>query len=142
MAETPVPAVFGEPDQRWRLLVPPGSTIVTTADRKAAVAELRGLPSGTPAVIVGGRRVRWLAFRARLRVRDVYVALPSLQTPVAITMVAKDPLRWTARTVVTVPSGITRLHAPLWMAVRLLRAVPRLLSWAPAGDRIVVGTRS
>ena len=142
MAETPEPAPFAEPDQRWRLLVPPGSTVVTTADRKAAVSELRALPSGRPAVIVGGRRVRWLAFRGRLRVRDVYVALPSLQTPVAITMIARDPLRWTARTVVTVPSGVTRLHAPLWTAVRLLRAVPRLLSWAPAGDRIVVGTRS
>ena len=135
-------AAFSEPDQRWRLLVPPGSTIVATADRKAAVAQVRALPSGTSVVLVGGRRLRWLARRARLHVRSMYVALPSLQTPVAITMVSPDTLRWTARTVVTVPSGVTRLHAPLWTAVRVLRAIPRLLSWAPAGDRIVVGTRS
>jgi hypothetical protein len=134
--------VFSDLDQRWRLLVPAGSTIVMVADRKAAVAQARALPSGTPVALVGGRRLRWLAWRARLRVRTVYVALPSLDTPVAITMVAPHALRWTARTIVTVPSGITRLHAPLSLAVRLVRALPRLLSWVPAGDRIVVGTRS
>src|SRR4051812_12974787 len=133
---------FSELDQRWRLLVPAGSAIVATADRRAAVAEARALPSGTPVALVGGRRLRWLAWRARLRVRVVYVALPSLSTPVAITTIAPHSLRWTARTVLTVPSGVTRLHAPLWLAVRLVRELPRLLAWVPAGDRIVVGTRS
>jgi hypothetical protein len=112
------------------------------ADRKAAVAAARALPRGTPVALVGGRRLRRLARRAGLRVHAVYVALPSLDTPVAITMVAPQALRWTARTVVTVPSGVTRLHAPMWAAVRLVRALPGLLSRAPAGDRIVVGTRS
>ena len=133
---------FSELDQRWRLLVPTGSAIVMAADRKAAVAEARALPSGTPVALVGGRRLRRLARRARLRVRVVYVALPSLDTPVAITTVAPHALRWTARTVLTVPSGVTRLHAPLWLAVRLVGALPRLLAWVPAGDRVVVGTRS
>ena len=133
---------FSDLDQRWRLLVPTGSAIVTTADRKAAIAKARALPSGTPVALVGGRRLRWLAWRARVRVRAVYVALPSLATPVAITMVAPHSLRWTARTVLTVPSGITRMHAPVWAAVRVVRALPRLLSWVPAGDRIVVGIRS
>src|SRR4051812_45160725 len=133
---------FSELDQRWRLLVPAGSAIVATADRRAAVAEARALPSGTPVALVGGRRLRWLAWRARVRVRAVYVALPSLATPVAITAVGPHSLRWTARAVVTAPSGVPRLHAPLWLGVRLVRALPRLLSWVPAGDRVVVGTRS
>jgi hypothetical protein len=136
-----VPA-FTHLDQRWRLLLPAGLVVVTVRHRSGARAQVRALPSGTPVAFVGGRRLRWLAWRSRVRVRATYIALPSLATPVAITKLAPESLRWTARTVLTVPSGMTRLHALAWLAVRLVRAVPRLLAWLPAGDRIVVGIRS
>ena len=54
----------------------------------------------------------------------------------------RQALRFAARHVITVPPGITRLHLAVWYAVRLVRAVPRLLAWLPAGDRMLVGTRS
>lgn len=134
--------VHPELDRRWRLLAAPDAVVVWSAAGRAAVAELRALPPATPVAVVGGRRTRRLARRGRVRVEAEYLALPSLATPVAIAQVTEEALRWTARTVLTVPSGITWPHALVWLAVRLVRAVPRLLSWAPAGDRIVVGIRS
>lgn len=134
--------VHTEPDQRWRLLAAPDAVVVWGTAGSAAVAELRALPPATPVALVGGRRTRRLARRGRVRVDGEYLALPSLATPVAITQVTEASLQWTAGTVLTVPSGVTRPHALVWLAVRLVRAVPRLLSWAPAGDRIVVGIRS
>lgn len=128
-------------DQRWRLLVPAGAVVVDAASRRVAVRAMRALPPQTLVVLIGGRRLRLLAHRARLHLEAEYVALPSLATPVAITQVDRGPLRWTARTVLTVPSGVTRLHAPIWLAVRGVRAFPRLIAWAPAGDRMAVGTK-
>ncbi|HEU4421111.1 MAG TPA: hypothetical protein VFR67_01065 [Pilimelia sp.] len=133
---------FAQLDQRWRLLLPAGLVVVAVRNRAGARAQVRALPPGTPVAFVGGRRLRWLAWRSRVRVTAMYVALPSLATPVAITKLAPESLRWTARTVLTVPSGMTRPHALAWAAVRLVQAIPRLLGWLPAGDRIVVGTRS
>jgi len=135
-----VPA-FAHPDQRWRLLLPAGLVVVSVRNRSGARAQVRALPPGTTVAFLGGRRLRWLAWRSRVRVQATYVALPSLATPVAITKIAPESLRWTARTVLTVPSGMTRPHAMAWTAVCLVRAVPRLLAWMPAGDRIVVGVR-
>ena len=130
-------------DQRWLLLVSPDTVVVNVRQRRSeAIAELRALPPGMPVALAGGRRLGWLAWRGRMRVDKRYVALPSLDTSVAITQVGNGPLRWMTRTVLTVPSGITRLHAPVWLAVRLVRALPTLLSRAPAGDRILVGTRA
>jgi hypothetical protein len=134
--------VHQELDQRWRLLVPPDVAIVAARPRDAALARLRELPSGTLVALVGGRRLRGLARRGRVRASAEYLALPTLATPVAITHITPDAMRWTARTVLTVPSGVTRLHAPAWAAVRLVRALPTLLSRLPAGDRILVGIRS
>lgn len=129
-------------DQRWRLLVPGGAVVVRVNQRAAAVAELRSLPATTRVALVGGRGLRRVARRAHVRIDAEYVVLRSLETPIAITQVAHEPLRWTTSTMLTVPSGISRGHALIWQAVRLVRAVPRLLAWAPAGDRIVVGARS
>jgi hypothetical protein len=136
-----VPA-FSSVDKRWRLLLPPGIIVVRVRNRPAVVAQLRALPSGTQVAFVGGRRLRWLARRTRVRVSATYVALPSLETPVAIAKVAPESLRWTARSILTVPSGTTRLHAPLWMAVRIVNRLPRLLGWVPRADRILVGVRT
>jgi len=135
-------AVFRDVDQRWRLLVPQDTVVVSGTRRQEAIAELRSLPPATSVAIVGGRRLGRLARRAGIAVRAQYIALPSLATPVAITQVVPESLRWTARTVLTVPSGVTRRHLPLWLGVRLMRALPRLLSAAPQGERLLVGTRS
>jgi hypothetical protein len=134
--------VFSDLDQRWRLLVSPRTVVVSTVNRKAAVAQVRAQLRGTPVALVGGRRLRWLAWRAHMHIVTMYVALPSLANPVAITEISPLSLRWTTRMVLTVPTGVSRLHALAWLVVRLIRAVPRMLSWAPAGDRIAVGIRS
>jgi len=136
-----VPA-FSKTDNRWRLLAPPGSVIVRMCHRPTVVAQLRALPPGTPVVFVGGRRLGRSARRARVRVSAVYLALPSLATPVAITRVAPESLRWTARSILAVPPGTANLHAALWLAVMLFRAMPRLLAWVPTSDRILIGTRT
>jgi hypothetical protein len=135
-----VPA-YRDLDQRWRLLVPAQSVVLGSDSRRAVVADVEALPSGTSVTLVGGRRLRGLARRSGLRVLAEYVALPSLATPVAITQVEPGPLRWAARTVLTVPSGVSRWHAPVWYAVRLVKVFPRLMSRAPAGDRLLVGER-
>ena len=133
---------FAKLEQRWRLLVPADAVVVNVGPRRVAVQQIRALPPQTVVVLVGGRRLRLLARRARLRIRAEYVALPSLATPVAITQRNRQALRFTARQVLTVPSGVARLHLPVWLAIRLIRALPRLLGLVPAGDRLVLGTRS
>jgi hypothetical protein len=136
-------SVYHDLDQRWRLLVPLDVVVVTAATPRAdALAQLRALPSGTPVAVVGVPRPGWLAARGRVKVHRRYVVLPSVGTPVAITQLDRGALAWMARTVLTVPSGVTRLHAPVWAAVRVVRALPRLLRLAPASHRILVGTRS
>ncbi len=135
-------SVFHDLDQRWRLLVPPDAVAVTAVPRAAALAKLRALAPDTPVALMGGRRLRWLARRAGVRVTAEYLALPSLATPVAIARRKPETLRWMARTVLTVPSGITRLHAPAWLGVKAVRTLPGLLSRAPAGERLIVGIRS
>jgi hypothetical protein len=136
-----VPA-FSKIDNRWRLLVPRGSVIVRVGDRTAVITQIRALPSGTPVAFVGCRGLRRLARRAKVRVSATYVALPSLSTPVAITKVAPESLRWTARSILAVPSGIARWHALLWVAVLLIRALPRLLACVPTSNRIMIGRRT
>jgi hypothetical protein len=131
-----------EPAERFRLLAAPDAVVVRAAASRAAVAQLRALPPATPVAVVGGRRAHRVARRGRVRITAEYLALPSLATPVAITEITGASLRWTARTVLTVPSGVTRPHALFWLAVRLVKAVPRLLVWAPAGERVVLGIRS
>jgi hypothetical protein len=128
-------------DQRWRLLLPAGTVVVTNAVRADTLAALRALPPETPVAVVGGRRLGRLARRGGVAVDTRYVVMPSLSTPVAIVQVADGPLRWVTRSVLTAPSGLRRGHAAFWWAVRVVRAFPRLLSAAPAGDRIAVGVR-
>jgi hypothetical protein len=112
------------------------------ASRRETVELMRTLPAGTVVALVGGRRLRRLARRGRLRVRAEYVALPSLATPIVIAQIAPEPVGWTARTMLTVPSGINGLHAPLWAAIRLVKAVPSLLARGPLGDRLLIGVVS
>ena len=106
------------------------------------IKRVRALPTRTHVALVGGRQLRVLAWLAGLRTSAEYVALPSLTNPVVIIQRKRQALRFAARHVITVPPGITRLHLAVWYAVRLVRAVPRLLAWLPAGDRMLVGTRS
>jgi hypothetical protein len=128
----------GHDPGRWRLLLPPGAVVVSVRHRRHALDELRSLPPGTPVALVG-RRLRPLARRAGVRAVAEYVALPSLADPVALSRVAGPSLRWTARAVLTVPSGVTGWHAPIWAAVRVARVLPVLLRLAPTGDRLLVG---
>jgi hypothetical protein len=128
-------------EQRWRLLVPEGAVIMRVSSRRETVALMRTLPAETVIALVGGRRLRRVARRGRLTVRKEYVALPSLATPVVIAETGAQPLGWTARSVLTVPSGVTRLHAPLWVAIRLMKAMPGLLTRAPMGDRLLIGVK-
>ncbi len=131
-----------DPAQRWRLLAPPGATLLTArSGRRALRLRLLGLPDSSAVVLTGGRSPVRLARRLGLRVRAEYVALPSLSAPVAIVRRDRETLRYAARTVLTVPSGTTRWHLPAWLAVRLVRAVPALLGVVPVGDRLVIGER-
>jgi len=137
-----VPA-YSRPDRRWRLLVPPGAVVIMAAGSAwPTIKRVRALPAHTDVVLVGGRQLRALALLAGLHIAAEYIALPSLGHPVAIIQRKRQALRFAARHVITVPPGITRLHLAVWYAVRLVRAVPRLLAWLPAGDRMLVGTRS
>jgi len=128
---------------RWQVLLPAGTTVVDVrwgVDR-GTHDEFDALASGERVAIVGGRRGRQLARGHRVRVETVYVALPSVQRPVAITDTARDPLRWFSNAVLTVPPGETRLHALKWAAVKLLRRLPGLLTRLPIGEHIVIGVR-
>ncbi len=136
-------SVFSRPERRWRLLVPQGAVvIVATGSAWPTIRRVRALPARTAVVLVGGRQLRALAWLAGLRVGAEYLALPSLGHPVAIIDRRRQPLRFAARHALTVPSGISRGHLLVWSAIRLIRALPRLLAWLPAGDRMLVGTRS
>ena len=85
-------------DQRWLLLVSPDTVVVNVRQRRSeAIAELRALPPGMPVALAGGRRLGWLAWRGRMRVDKRYVALPSLDTPVAITQVGNVNSRTSSR---------------------------------------------
>ncbi|HKD98624.1 MAG TPA: hypothetical protein VKB69_13675 [Micromonosporaceae bacterium] len=132
------------PEERWRLLVPPGAVVVRAERRRYALAAwaLRELPPGVRVAIVGGVRCGRLARRNGVTLERSYVVLPSLSHPVAVAMVAREPLRWFARSVLTVPPGTARLHGLKWLAVKVMRWRPGLLVHAPAGDRIVIGVRA
>jgi hypothetical protein len=132
---------FHDLDQRWRLLVPVGAVVVNVRQRRTAIRQVRALPKKTVVTLVGGRRLRWLARRAGLHISADYLALPSLATPVMIAQRRPEALRFAARSVLTVPSGVTRWHLPTWIAVRMVRAVPGALGRVPAGDQLLVGTR-
>jgi hypothetical protein len=130
-------------DERWRLLLPPG-TIVVAAQRSrhhAAGEALDALAPGVRVAVVGDRRCLRLARRHGVKAEKSYVVLPSLARPVAVALVAKEPLRWFTRSVLTLPPGTTRLHGLKWAAVKLLRSRPKLVVRAPVGDRIVIGVR-
>jgi len=131
------------PQDRWRVLLPADTVVVDVRWGVDAIADntFDSLTRGDRVAIVGGRRGRRLARRHRLRVESMYVALPSLQRPVAVAEVAAESLRWFARSVLTVPPGEFRLHGPKWAVVKLLRRRPALLARLPIGDRIVIGVR-
>lgn len=128
---------------RWEVLLPPGTAVVDVrwGVDETTLHDLDALKRNNRVAIVGGRRGRRLARRHHIRVETVYVALPSVLRPVAIVEVAREPLRWFANAVLTVPPGDTRLHGLKWAAVLLLRRLPGLLTPLPLGERIVIGVR-
>jgi hypothetical protein len=130
-------------DERWRLLIPANTVVikVSRASKAAASKQLDGLRASTQVAIVGRGKVRRLARRHGVRVAKEYIAIPSLEQPVAITLVAPESLRWFTRSVLTVPSGTARFHGLKWAAIRVVRSRPRLLRRLPVGDRIVIGVR-
>lgn len=129
---------------RWQVLLPAGTVVVDVrwGIDDGTRGDLDALAPGERVAIVGGRRGRRLARGHRVRVETVYVALPSVLRPVAIAEVARDPLRWFANAVLTVPPGEARLHALKWAVVKLLRRAPGLLDRVPVGERIVIGVRT
>jgi hypothetical protein len=130
-------------EERWRLLIPPNTVVIKAPveNMEAAANQLRALRASTQVAIVGGRKVGKLARRHGVTISKEYIAVPSLEQPVAITLVAAESLRWFARSVLTVPSGTTRLHGLKWAAIRVMRRRPQLLTRVPVGDRIVIGVR-
>ena len=133
--------------QRWRLLAPQGAVAVEVSPGprgiRRAVAELRALPGGTPVVLLdywpGGRlRARRLAAAGAIVIDRQYVALPSLRRPIVVAEDNRDLIRWACRMLVAPPPGITRAHALVDAAVRLLRRRPEVAGWAGSG-RVVVG---
>ncbi len=140
-------AQWTTPGRRWRLLAPEGAVAVEVSPGprgiRRAVAELRALPGGTPVVLLdyrpGGRlRARRVAAAGAIVIDRQYVALPSLRRPIVVAEDSRDTLRWACRTLVAPPPGITRAHALVDAAVRLLRLRPEVAGWAGSG-RIVVG---
>jgi hypothetical protein len=140
-------ALWTSPGQRWRLLAPEGAVAVDVSSGpravRRAIGELRALPGGTPVVLLdhrpGGRfRVRRIAAAGAIVIDRQYVALPSLRRAIVVADDSTDSLRWTCRSLVTPPPGITWAHALLDTAVKLLRRRPEVASWVGAG-RVVVG---
>lgn len=140
-------AQWTTPGRRWRLLAPEGAVAVEVSPGprgiRRAVAELRALPGGTPVVLLdyrpGGRlRARRVAAAGAIVIDRQYVALPSLRRPIVVAEDSGDTLRWACRTLVAPPPGITRAHALVDAAVRLLRLRPEVAGWAGSG-RVVVG---
>jgi len=131
-------------EERWRLLLPPGTIVVAAQASRhhAAGKALDALVPGVRVAVVGDRKCVRLARRHGVKAERSYVVLPSLARPVAVALVADEPLRWFTRSVLTVPPGTARLHGVKWAAVRLLRWRPRLVVRAPVGDRIVIGVRT
>lgn len=132
---------YSDLDQRWRLLVPADAVVLEPGPRRSTLQQISALPPQTTVALIGGRRLRRLARRARLEVRAEYLALPSIRTPVAVTECRPQAMRYTARTILTVPSGVTRQHLAVWLAVRLIQALPQLIARTPVGDRLLVGVR-
>lgn len=130
-------------DQRWRALLPQDTVVIDTARHGAAkVADvLTALPAPCRVALIGTREVRRHARRNGVSIEKEYIALPSIEQPVAITLVAPESLAWFARSVLTVPPGTVRLHALKWLAIRLIRRWPALIVHAPLGDRILIGVR-
>ena len=114
------------PGQRWRLVVPAGAVVVD-AEAADPAADRRG-PAGRrdrraqPAPAAGSARAPG---PPGLRVDAEYLVLPSLAEAVVLAPLATLP--WTARAVLTVPPGVTRLHPVYSVAIAAVRAVPGLL---------------
>ena len=140
-------ALWTSPGQRWWLLAPDGAVAVGVSSGPRAVrrviAELRGLPGGTPVVLLdhrpGGRwRARRVAASGALVIDRQYVALPSLRRAIVVADDSRDSLRWAFRSLVAPPPGITWAHVLVDTSLKLLRRRPEMASWIGAG-RVVVG---
>ena len=127
-----------DPASRWLLLAPEGAIAVDTGDQRAAILELRALKTGTPVGLCGRRGLRSIARQAEVDVERIYVTLPDARRPIAAGAHGL-PLRWIARSVLTVPSGQWRAHRVATLAVRLCRVAPWLLGFT--GQRVAVGRR-
>jgi hypothetical protein len=108
---------------------------------KQAAADIASLPPNTRVAVAGNRKAMRLAHRNHIEVQKVFVVLPSLELPVAVTQVAHESLDWLARSFLTVPPGKARLHGAISLTLRVIRWRPRLLVRARVGDRIVIGVR-
>jgi hypothetical protein len=142
-----VTAPWSAPGQRWRLLAPAGAVAVSIPPGRRPVhrtaAQLRALPAGTPVVLLdhrpGGRlRARRIAATGAIMVDREYIALPSLRRAIVLIEDTADALRWACRSVVAPPPGVTWTHAPIHLAIAMLRRRPGAVAPLAVG-RVVVG---
>ena len=140
-------APWTTPGQRWRLLAPAGAVAVSIPPGlrtiRRTAAQLRALPAGTPVVLLdtrpGGRlRARRIAATGAIVVDREYVALPSLRRALVLVEDTAGTLRWACRSLVAPPPGVTWAHAPIHLAVAMLRRRPGAAASLAAG-RVVVG---
>jgi hypothetical protein len=145
-----VGARWCEPGQRWHLLLPPDATVVelpgTPWRRRRILADVSALPAGTMVALVDDApmsrpRGRRFARAARISIDREYLALPRLASAVCLVEEAPATTGWASRSVLTVPPGISRLHATVDAGVRVLRRRPALLG-ALAPGHIVLGRRT
>lgn len=127
-----------DPASRWLLLAPSGGVAVDTQDQRASILELRALAPGTPVALAGRRGLHSIARQAEVDIERIFVTLPDAQRPIAVGTYGL-PLRWIARSVLTVPSGRWRRHFLATLAVRLCRVAPWLLG--AVGQRVAIGRR-
>jgi hypothetical protein len=140
---------------RWQdnagMVAPPGAVPVEVRrrrrDRRALRSELRGLPAGTPVLLLspglgGGRRCRALARDAGIQVEREYVAFPSARAPAYLVEDAAPAWRYFVRAVLATPPRV-RFPSLFEAAVRIARGVsrwPAVRGLSPG--RVVVGRRT
>jgi hypothetical protein len=116
-----VTAPWSTPGQRWRLLAPAG-TVIQQHDRGPR----------------GRLRARRIAATGAIMVDREYIALPSLRRAIVLIEDTADALRWACRSVVAPPPGVTWMHAPIHLAIAMLRHRPGAAASLAVG-RVVVG---
>lgn len=124
----------------WRLLAPDEAVVLAPHGRR----EVRGLPSGTPVVLLvdgflARVRARRVAARIGIVVDRELISVPSTRQPLVVLDIddAAIAVLWTA--VAMVPPGLTRALAPITLLLRAMAVAPPSLTRRLAPGRILIG---